>query len=515
MKRLTDVIKEEQILSWKLNDNILIEAPMGAGKSYFCKNTLYDIAKRNNEKILMLIHRANCVQQFQYELESDGKTDVITVITYQALEYADIHNTKKYDLSNYTYIICDEFHYFFNDSQFNNKTAISFNLIMAQKNVIRIFMSATGNQMARYMRKYIRDNKLVKEKRYEMESDYSFINTLSFFFKDNTMNHILLDCVNKNEKCIFFIHSAEKAYKLFSENQKYCIFNCSKNNPKYYKYVDEEIIVNILKEEKFNDLILITTTCFDAGINIIDTDVKNIVVDINDIGSMIQCIGRKRIQNENDKINVYVHANTNQSLAGLRRVTQSQIEMADYFHSVHYAMDKLIEKYPRQNDLNNILYDDFLRNSNGVVDRTGYVKKINELMFFKKKEDMAIYSLMMKQKFGYCTYVAKLLGFYDEVSERYTYNMMNEEYELESYLRKMAEEKIVLYQVKDRKDLIKQINAKQNGKLLKKASTLNQILEEREIDYRIKEYSTSQMITNPDGTKKKKKYNSAWKIVKF
>ena len=113
--RLTDVVKREDILRWKPGDNVLLAAPMGAGKSYLCKNVLYDIAKSVNGKILMLIHRSNCVEQFKYEIEADGKSDVIHVITYQSLEYSKLHNTNKISLSDYMFVVSDEFHYFFND----------------------------------------------------------------------------------------------------------------------------------------------------------------------------------------------------------------------------------------------------------------------------------------------------------------------------------------------------------------------------------------------------------------
>lgn len=71
--RITDIIKKEDVKKWKPGDNILLSAPMGAGKSYFCKNTLYELAKEVNGKILMLIHRTNCVDQFKYECFILGK----------------------------------------------------------------------------------------------------------------------------------------------------------------------------------------------------------------------------------------------------------------------------------------------------------------------------------------------------------------------------------------------------------------------------------------------------------
>ncbi|MDE6435846.1 MAG: DEAD/DEAH box helicase family protein [Lachnospiraceae bacterium] len=515
--RVTDLIKKEDVEKWKPRDNILIASPMGAGKSYFCKNTLYDIAKSVKGKILMLIHRSNCVEQFQYEIEADGKSDVIEVITYQSLEYSVLHNTNKFDLSQYKFVVCDEFHYFFNDSSFNNKTAISFNMIMSNTESVHVFMSATGDHMARYMRKYIKDNGLEKAIEYEIPFDFSFIQQLTFFHKDVTMEEFLKEGIAKGDKGIFFIQSAEKAYKLYSKYKKHCVFNCSANNKKYYEYVDRDKIKDILINQKFYEQFLVTTSCFDAGINILDMDVKHIVIDIVDIGSLIQCIGRKRIQNEDDNIQVYIKIINNQKLAGLKRNMEKKIEMADFYMDNGFSVDRLIEKYPMQNDINNILYDALVYDKDGNIIPNSYTKKINEPMYFKKKEDIADYSNMLKKfdKFGYCKYLALMFGFYDEKTGRYTYRMINEDYELNSYLGKMVKEGVVLLQLKDRSDLIKKINAKQDGKLLKKAATLNKILEERNIDYRIKEFETTRNFVDENGNKKKKKSKSVWKVVPF
>ncbi len=515
--RISDIITKEDIKLWKPQDNILIAAPMGAGKSYFCKNVLYDFAKNTGGKILMLIHRANCVEQFKYELEADNKTDVIEVATYQSLECAKLHNSNKYDLATYQFIVCDEFHYFFNDSSFNNKTAISFNMIMNNTKSIHIFMSATGEYMTKYMKKYIEDNGLRKAIQYEVPFDFSFIEELTFFHKDITIEEFLKEGIAKGQKGIFFIQSAEKAYKFYSKYKRHCVFNCSANNKKYYQFVDKEKIKNILINQKFEEQFLITTSCFDAGINIIDLDVKHIVIDIVDIGSLIQCIGRKRIQSPDDKVYVYIKIINNQKLAGLKRTMGNKIEMANFYMDNDFSMHKLIEKYPMQNDINNILYDDLVYDKNGRVIPNSYTKKINEPMYFKKKEDIADYSFMLKKsnKFGYCKYLALKFGFYDKETERYTYRIINEDYELNDYLEKMVQDKVILLQLKDRSELIKKINAKQNGKLLKKADTLNKVLEERGIDYRIKNFATTRYLADQNGNKIKKIYKGAWKVIPF
>jgi len=514
--RITDIIKKEDVKKWKPGNNILLSAPMGAGKSYFCKNTLYELAKEVKGKILMLIHRTNCVDQFKYEIETDGKSDVIDVVTYQSLEYAKLNNTNKFCLSDYTYIVCDEFHYFFNDSSFNNKTAVSFNMIMDNDTAIHLFMSATGEHMSRYMKKFIRDNKLEPAIEYEVPFDFSFIKQLTFFHKDATMEEFLKEGIKKGDKGIFFIQSAERAYKLYSKYKKYCIFNCSANNNKYYEYVDKEKIKNILINQRFEEQFLITTSCFDAGINIIDTDVKHVVIDIVDIGSLIQCMGRKRIQSEEDKVNIYIKIINNQRLAGLKRNMKERVEMADYYRINGYSINKLIMKYPMKNDPYNIIYDDLVHDEDGNVVPNSYTKKINELMYFKKKEDIADYSIMIKQygNFGYCKYLAAKFGFYDKGTGAYTYRLINEDFDLENYLEKMVVDNTVMLQVRDRSELIKKINAKQNGRLLKGRNTLNQVLKEKEIYYEIKEFSTTRHIIDNSGKKKKKKYKQAWKIVR-
>jgi len=522
--RISNVITESIIKSWKPKENVLISAPMGSGKSYFCKNPLYKTAKDNNEKILMLIHRSNCVDQFAYEIVTAGKDDVITIMTYQAIEYAKLHNTlDKINLSQYRYIVCDEFHYFFNDSSFNNKTSISFELIMNNSTATHIFMSATGNNMENYMKKYIKENKLEKYIKYYLPFDFSFIRNLKFFYKEDTIEELIKEGIKKGSKGIFFIQSAEKAYKLYKKYKDYCVFNCSENNSTYYKFVDKEKIQKILQNECFEEQFLITTSCFDAGINIVDREVKHIVIDIIDFGSLIQCVGRKRIQDGNDKLNVYIHALTNQKLSGLIRNMQQKVEMAKYFIDNDYSIDKLIQKYPMQNDCNNILYDDLCYDINGKVVPNTYIKRVNGPMYFKRQEDIKEYKNIMTKygEFGYCKYLAEFFGFYDKKKGVYKYKMISEQSnknknkELQKYLKKLADNKTIFLQPADRTELIHKINLIHNGKIMKRASTLNHMFEEENTPYRIKEFETLRTITDANGNKKQKKYKYAWTIVNF
>ena len=149
--RVTDVVTIEQIESWTPGDCITIKAGTGRGKSYLIKNILYPIAKRDERKILMLVHRSNCYTQFKEELRRDNKLDTIQIMTYQKLEYKYLKTKKEIDLTDYQYICCDEFHYFMSDAAFSKTTDISLDIILDQEFATKIFMSATGNNMKDYI----------------------------------------------------------------------------------------------------------------------------------------------------------------------------------------------------------------------------------------------------------------------------------------------------------------------------------------------------------------------------
>lgn len=498
-QRVTDAINTKDIRNWNIGDIITITAGTGKGKSYFIKNVLYTFAKENNKKILMLIHRNNCVNQFNKEIKKAKKDDVIDIRTYQSIESLYINHKKNYDFSEYQYIVCDEFHYFMSDAAFNKTTDISLNMILEQTSITRIFMSATGD----YVKKYLNNKKKIDTINYNIPTNYDFIKNLTFFSKNETLEKFIEEAIEKNDKAIFFIQSAKEAYKLHKKYKKYTLFNCSKSNDDYYKYVDVGKIDLMLENEKFEELILITTTCFDAGVNILDTDVKHIVIDVKDIGSLIQCIGRKRIQHEEDKIYLYIKTINNKQLGGMKKKLKEKIKKADFLHK--HTVKEYIEEYPRENDYNNIVYD-------VIVDEDDKgTKKINELMYFKCKTDIVDIDVMIRYgNFGYCKYLASKFGFVD-ADGRHFYRIIDEEYkkdDLEEYLNSILGK--TMLQVADRKELIEKIDVKSNGRLLKRIRNLNGALEEREIPYRIVEFSTSKMIEG-----KQRRYPNCWKVEKL
>lgn len=462
-KRVSDIIKYEDINKWRKDDIITLTAGTGVGKSYFIKNVLYNYAKERNKKILFLIHRSNCKNQFEQELIRDRKTDVIDIRTYQSLECIVMKNSF-FDYNSYDYIVSDEFHYFWQDS-WNKQTDISLNSILNAKGVIKIFMSATGD----YVKRYLNNIKEIKTIDYELPITYDFIKSLTFFNLDDTYEMFINECISSNEKAIFFIQSAQKAYELYKKHEDVCIFNCSKSNKTYYKYVDEDIIDNILINERFDKNILITTTCMEAGVNIIDNNLKHIVCELEDVDMIKQCIGRKRLQSDEDFIYVYVKTIDNNFLGGKETQIKNKIKMADFLRE--HTVKEYIEKFPKQSDYNQIVYDDI------VVDEDKCTKKINELMYYKCKLDICNIQLMKSyEKYGYNKFVANKLGFWND-EEGFTYRIIEEEIiknDLESFLENNMNKR--LYK-EDQKELIEKIGLKdKRGRIQKSVSILNEYM---------------------------------------
>lgn len=488
-KRVSEVITRDEIEKWNLGELITIDANTGAGKSYFIKNGLYEYAKSKGLKILMLVHRNNCKYQFKDELETDMKTDIIDLMTYQSIENKELRNNNC-DLSQYQYIVSDEFHYFMSDSKFNKFTDISLNKILEASNSTRIFMSATGDVVKRY----IKGHRGFDIREYEIPRDYSIIEKLNFFENDNAIEVLLKQMLETTtDKAIVFINSVEKCYQLHKKFEKYSVFNCSTSNA-MYKHVDSEKIENILKNEKFEERILFTTVCMDAGVNIEDKELKHIICDVKDIGIMQQCVGRKRAIDDEDRMTVYIKNMNNNSLGGFITKYKNKVKMANY-HKTH-TVKEFLEEYPREQDHSEIIYD-------LPADEDTCTKRINEQMYYKYKTDIVLLDRIVKKNGNdaYKKYIAELF-------KQEEYGMLKngeEEDELLNYLKNSVGH--VMLRPKDRQELIKNIDVRSDGHLLKTKETLNDALEERSIPYRIISFPTSMMING-----KQRRYPSAWRV---
>lgn len=493
-KRISDVIDKNDIVAWTEDVPIIISAGTGAGKSYFVKNTLYEVAKQQGEKILMLIHRRLCIDQFQMEIDNDGKSDIITLMTYQKVDKSIIKK-EPIDLNKFHYIVCDEFHYFLSDSKFNNATDLSFNQILSCNSSIRIMMSATSDDITEYIDLY----KHMEIKKYTVDRDWSFIESLTFFYNRKTLYKLADTVVENKDKAIFFIDSASEAYKLYEANKSNALFCCGKGDT-HKKYVKKTKINNMLQSQKFKESMLITTSCLDAGVNIIDTKVKYIIADIRDIDSLIQCIGRKRQQGATDTIHLYVRAYNGQSLGGTEKQYKDKISMADYVKD--YGGSAFTERYGRRQYFTGLIYDDIEIDDSG---KSQIVKKVNEMQYRKIQLQLKeISEIKTYGKYSYCKLIASKFGRYDPVTQVENYDIYPEIDSKQYYLKTQINK--IMYTPSDRKELIKKINVKSGKRQLKSQKALNASLEEEKLPFKIKTVD----VTNPTD---RKRYRHAWKVI--
>lgn len=494
MLRVSEVVTIDIIKNWVTGETVTIKAATGAGKSYFIKNNLCALSKLEGKRILLLTHRSNCKTQFTEEIMRDKKAAVIEIATYQKLEYNFMHDNN-YDLSQYKYIVCDEFHYFMSDASFSKTTDISLDIVLNRSPLAtKIFMSATGD----YMKKYLHKVKRIETIDYELPITYEFIEKLTFYNTDKVLENFMEERINKGEKAILFLQSATKAHELFKKYKDHCLFNCSKSNP-HYKYVEPKKVRDMLPKEHFDALILISTTCLDTGVNIIDLELKHILCDVEDTGTIIQCIGRKRIQSLTDKVHVYIKTISNRSLSGKHALLSKKIAMAEFLKK--HSVKEFLEKYKREHDVNDMVYDEV------VAEENRGTKKVNDLMFFKARIDMFEIGQILNGQ-GYCEYMKGVFG----MGRFNIIEKDDKETELSEYMQGIAGKRLLKA---GQKELAIAMDIKDSrGRVQKSISLLNAYFMENSMKFMIRAGIDS-VRKLPDGSPNPQRNKAYWVVYEL
>ena len=386
MKYLGDIISDKDMSSWRgvLKQNgsckILISSQTGSGKSYFIKNIL---ANKFNDKILMVTNRNILRQQVNAELDISGNKNINT-INYQGLEFISLNNGSLF--SGYNIIVFDEAHYLFSDSIFNRNTDLLLNFLKnPPKNKICIFISATPDIILYYCNNF--------DFVYNLESDYNYIDNLYFFNKEESYDDILKS-IKDGEKCLCFCSSAREAYEK-SLKYKDAEFICSENNKKYYMNSSIRERKNLINYDKFNCKILFTTKVLDNGVNIKDDNLKHIIIDMVDPIILIQCLGRKRILNCKDKINLYIKNHDSRSLAATSIKFANKLNLVDELEQI--GKYNFIKKYKKKN------FDDIIDNDITINYAKYYTYKYYKDLYYNMKCD--------SDGMGYIKYICNKLNF--------------------------------------------------------------------------------------------------------
>lgn len=235
----------EEYKEWNDGNIILVTAPTGSGKSYFILHTFLKQIIEKGGKLLYLVNRKILKKQLEEELREvrteilceTGKRvnclqDYIDIDTYQNLENGLRNIDQAMDilsyLANFTYVVCDECHYFYADSNFNTSTELSFFTIFYYLNYkLKIFISATPEEIEKRINALIEDEKQaicyrclmsVEEikfpsdkriKKYNIQSDYSYINFFAFENMENLSDEIKFKLKIEKDKWMIFVDSID------------------------------------------------------------------------------------------------------------------------------------------------------------------------------------------------------------------------------------------------------------------------------------------------------------------
>lgn len=362
VKYISDVIGQDY-QTWKPGDIVLITASTGSGKSFFVLHTLLKRAVERKEKILYLVNRRILQKQLEEELQGSVENellesherfmglsiieDYIKISTYQNIEQkligSELAKTIKF-LKSFSIIVCDEAHYFYEDSNFNTNTSLSYDCLRKEfDDKIQIFMSATMERMEHYIKIYspiylpfsgtapstqIQLRNLKKERvlKYEVPIDYTYIKLRGFKNVEGLGMIIQKSIEDSTEKWLIFVDSIErgKAFrKQLIQNNNIDVDDVVFIDADYQKNDDAQETISELAVYKYaNKRIVVSTAVIDNGVSFHDKSLRNMVILADTRETFIQMLGRKR--RDNAELNLYIcKREQNHFLKRLKQAEQS------------------------------------------------------------------------------------------------------------------------------------------------------------------------------------------------
>lgn len=223
---------------------------------------------------------------------------------------------------------------------------------------------------------------------YEFERNYNYINPCYFDSKHEIINKINND--KSDEKWLIFVSSKKKGLEIANELgskavyvdasskyldgdneatrtlsalnytdylKEYIEYNKDKNikiedaieSLKSYIYTllksvkqyDKIAYAELIKNQKFENKVLVATSVLDNGVNFKDVLLKNIVIMTSDKTSFLQMLGRKRIEDGN-KVNMYIQKRKSDHFNGrLKLINQ---KLSAYYSSLGKKKPEFIVK---------------------------------------------------------------------------------------------------------------------------------------------------------------------------
>lgn len=322
---------------WKGDESVFIEAPTGIGKTSLVLNQLVPDAMKDQREVLFLSNRYLLKEQIKYSvakrqgipvedanwLEEIDEFEGITILSYQKIQtLVEVNNAGRYlDIKRYKYTIFDEIHYILEDSIFNPYIVYLVQFIQKCQNT-KVFMSATLAETKDYLidsgilgkvipYSNVRLNAMVER---ELLDGYLF-RSLGY---EKYIWHYTIPKQKRKIDVKYFSDFTQIVELINRSSEKWLIFVSNKASVESWKSAirksvdviyaddkDQEIVDQIVKYERFEKQVLITTKLLDNGVNFKDCLLCNIVIDTISRVEFLQMLGRKRIQGD-DSLKLYI-----------------------------------------------------------------------------------------------------------------------------------------------------------------------------------------------------------------
>ncbi|MCI8615309.1 MAG: DEAD/DEAH box helicase family protein [Lachnospiraceae bacterium] len=364
-KYLSELI-EEEYMEWE-GKKILISAPTGMGKTTFIIQVLLLCFRRKRGKILILCNRillrtqywSSLLGQFENYREIE---QCVTVMTYQQLE-EKVKNTSSIDglLRDYNTIVCDECHFFYTDSGYNNYGTYVLLQAIACAGAAKtmIFMSATMEEVKPLIEQTLRNCMTILSRTGRNLEISDTHREILYYDYSELADYERFHCIcvpdlktvcgllaESPKKSVIFIDNKEKGIELMElliktqkvDRRQIAVLNADNIDHESNK----ELIRNLTISHKLIPRILITTSVLDNGISIHDSDVGNVLIQTESKCSFLQMLGRVRAEDV-DNCNLYFIKRTEKEFS--RRRARYEWEMNNFKKLDSVEQTQKWEKY--------------------------------------------------------------------------------------------------------------------------------------------------------------------------
>ena len=249
---------------------------------------------------------------------------------------------------------------------------------------------------------------------YFIEEDFTYLDVAYFDDWDE-----VISCIKKNmedtsfeDKWLIFVRNEKTGNELIDglHNQKIneVAFITAKSK-KNGGIIERQAYKNIIENDTFNLNVLIATKIFDNGINLKDSSLKHIVIDFFEETTFLQMLGRKRRQNCEEKVELF-----------LRNISEGSVRKffrGDVLRPIKFWQELMFFKSPDRPKLGGKKLHNFYKYyTNGAHFKKGYEPLIAQDSDIKnhgiKKDD---YEYAMVDLYQPARYVQKKIAYeFDE-----------------------------------------------------------------------------------------------------